>query len=1476
MEPKMRSEYFGQQFKKRQLIIAILLVMAILATAAMPTTAQASDETYRSYVYKLKQIPAETARQHLRKIGLGIDFNKFENTNALVVTVADADDKARIANFLNLVDTNIAFEVTKLTANASTISSHKTETINAAVRGIEIGSLTAPPITDGPAKAIVDVNGQDLFVVAPKGLLNPIIAGLARLPEPEITRPKTVIVKPVISAAQKDTVLMLSETGSKKEAASKKEKTPAPKANKSSAGVDLSTLSPTMRQLLEARKQLNDALKKANADSVNEFMKDENNAKQINSLTKGKQLDSDFLDRINKAKKQEELKAIEAAKAKAAAEAKAKAQAQAIADIEAKAAARKAAAEARAKQIEEARLKVAAEKAKAAATQKQGPTIEEMNAYIEKLNALKASTEKAVSQRPKREPLVLPDTPTKSEVYIPRQPKQKTRGHKKITSKPKFPAGMSKRELETIIKLPTNVEIARLLELLGMNLGLNYMYDPEEIKGEVKLFIHDGKITVRELYSLVESVMKFKGFVMTRRDKLVTIVSQGKAPELDTDFFGVDENIGDVGGNVIVTKLFKVEHIDTATAQKVLTDMKLGISIQSMPNFGKMIITGYAYRMDKIQQMLDVIDIKGEQKIFKYRMLQYLTPSELAPKLEILAKELESISLTVSDKATAAAPTSSSPSSSSSRGRKLSPSELRAKAAADARRRALGSRSNSSSSNSSAIGEESSKDVYLDIDDRTNRILMIGLADKIDIVDDLIDILDVRQQSITVIRQYKIEYVDASIVMDILDELGVTSGSARPVTSGRNAMTSTRPSSGRSSNSSSRTSSRSTRSTTQPTTRGATSEGPKISLLTETNSLLVNATYEKHQEIMAIIDHVDRLNPDERKIKEYEIKNVDTQEILDTLMELGITSANSTKSSNSRQGYSNSRQGYSNQRQNSSRMSSGRSGTSKSSAQTPSISTNFSEPLADEPQIAVLETTNSLLVNATAKQHASIEMVIRHVDRDPDETATPYVIYPLENQDPDELKPILDELVNATIQGKTGGSGTNSGKSATTNKIMSQTKTTGIRDKDERVTIVSDPATYSLVVYASKKNQMWIGSLISELDAYRPQVLLDVTLVEVSKNDDFSYDLNVLSSIPDLAMGNTSGLANNIIGGENPVSASSIFDKLMNSGQNSFRDMQSHGGNFTGFYGNNKVMALMHAMQKKNYGRILAKPKLLVDDNQEGTIETKNTVYIERKTTNVIAGNDSDPYTSESQSFDPYDAKISLTIKPHISKGENLRLEITLSRSDFVGLDPTSTKPPDQALSDVQTVATVPNNHTIILGGMDRINQSKGGTKIPILGDIPFIGGLFRSTGNTSQQRKLYVFVKAHILRPGQELNSNSDIINISRKYRRDFEEKENEMQEYEDWPGIKPQPMDPPQILDNDEAVSTIQVVEPHNATSSPVINMPQPQRKRMSPIIDMSTPRRKKKSPVIDMSVPRPNSKLPIVKPDRTRAYVEIDLNQ
>jgi general secretion pathway protein D len=434
----------------------------------------------------------------------------------------------------------------------------------------------------------------------------------------------------------------------------------------------------------------------------------------------------------------------------------------------------------------------------------------------------------------------------------------------------------------------------------------------------------------------------------------------------------------------------------------------------------------------------------------------------------------------------------------------------------------------------------------------------------------------------------------------------------------------------------------------------------------------------------------------------------------------------------------------------------------------------------EEPQVIVIEPTNSLLVNATAEQHTKIAKILDYVDSEMEVDEIPYKLYPLENQSPDHLTEVLMKLIEEKVKDKEG-------------KVEKV-----IQKQDEQIIIVPDPNTFSLIVYANKKNQDWIESLIKQLDKRRPQVLIDVTLVEIEDSDAFDYDLNILSSFPDLT--ETSGLTSAIMGA---APATNLVPKLYKTPTDRerfpdrFIDFQSQGTNGgAGFYGDKHINFLLTAMEEKTYGRVLAKPKILVNDNELGHIDATTTIYVSRSSSSATTTGEA--VVSSSYTFDEFPSGIQLDITPHISKGDLLRLEIKMVRSSQgtpTGIE--NQPPPPKKENNIETTVTVPDKSTIILGGIIQLDQLKRSWKVPLLGDIPIVGGLFRTIGNRSDDTRLYIFVKGEILRPDAILAGLPDLEKISEKNRIAFETFEEKFQNYHDWPGIKPKPTEPLKVLD-------------------------------------------------------------------------------
>jgi len=795
--------------------------------------------------------------------------------------------------------------------------------------------------------------------------------------------------------------------------------------------------------------------------------------------------------------------------------------------------------------------------------------------------------------------------------------------------------------------LPDKLDIVYLLGLAGAYLNLDFVYDPAKVKGDVTLMLQGklrGSIKVKDLYPLLETVLKFKGFVMTRhKGNLVTVVPQDEALDIDPTLLEAADGAIE-HGDMVVTRTFKLEHIDTASASNLLTNMRLGVNISEIAEAKTLIVTEFVYRMPRVEALLAMVDKPGEPRKFRFRQLRYTMAKTLAPKLQILAEQLGTVSITIAEQPTEQVPQIARlPNETEANYRRRvalvqqRAAQLRAQQAAARGRQAV-----------AKPAETAEPAVYLDADERTNRILMIGLQEQLKEVQELIDALDVEQQDLRTLGLYKVKHVGAEEVRKKLEELGVI-GPKPETTSSRfpSPTTAARP----------------------PVTK---------------------------------------------------------PEAVTT--EFGVTTT---------------------------------------------------EALLEEPQVVVIEATNSLLVNATPEQHVRIVTIINYVDSQTELEEMPYQLYPLENQSPDHLAGVLQSLIQETVQSQD--------KEGKIEQV--------VKKREEEIVIVPDPNTFSLIVYANKKNQGWIANLIEKLDKRRPQVLIDVTLVEISKADAFNYDLNLLSSIPDLT--DTSGLTRTIMKLADPNSGN-LASRLTNSSRNRFIDLQADSGLGTGFYGDRHINALLTAMQQKNYGRILAKPKILVNDNMEGVISTTDTTYVTKTSsipvTTGVAGQQTSLIQTATE-FEPFDAGITLTITPHISEGDLLRLDINLIRSDFGIIS--GEKPPDKTQSEINTKVTVPNGSTIILGGLLKLNQSKGGSKVPILGDIPLVGGLFRGVNNSDIQKKLYVFVKAEVIRPEDVAYAKSGLERISERNRKAFEQHEGEFQKYQDWPGIKPKPIDPLKVLE-------------------------------------------------------------------------------
>ena len=274
------------------------------------------------------------------------------------------------------------------------------------------------------------------------------------------------------------------------------------------------------------------------------------------------------------------------------------------------------------------------------------------------------------------------------------------------------------------------------------------------------------------------------------------------------------------------------------------------------------------------------------------------------------------------------------------------------------------------------------------------------------------------------------------------------------------------------------------------------------------------------------------------------------------------------------------------------------------------------------------------------------------------------------------------------------------------------------------VFVIADIENNQIIVKAPKKQQREFERLIGRLDLRRPQVYIEAQIVAINATEDFR--LRFESQIISGQFGFTSltGIA---------TAGDALTDPLTIPG--------GLIGATAGVIKSEYVPIIIHALQQNADGRILASPKLLVNDNETTTIANFDRFPV----STLSQGANS---TLTSFQGDSEEAGTTFTVTPRISSGDYINLEYSIELSSFTGPPPVEGAPPPSQVTSINGGSvTVPGGRTIVVGGLSFENTSDAVVKIPFFGDLPFIGALFRDTQKSTQVTTIYVFITPRIMR---------------------------------------------------------------------------------------------------------------------------------
>ena len=279
-----------------------------------------------------------------------------------------------------------------------------------------------------------------------------------------------------------------------------------------------------------------------------------------------------------------------------------------------------------------------------------------------------------------------------------------------------------------------------------------------------------------------------------------------------------------------------------------------------------------------------------------------------------------------------------------------------------------------------------------------------------------------------------------------------------------------------------------------------------------------------------------------------------------------------------------------------------------------------------------------------------------------------------------------------------------------------------------------------LIVTDFDDNIRRIAKAIKDLDAKPDQVLIEATLLRARLGEDnaLGVDFNVLSGIDFNGLGaTTNGLQSATVAPLTPA----IADKRMMTFRTDYNAAVSPGGLTFGFMSDN-VGVFVRALEGITDVNVMANPKLLVVNKQRGEVMVGNKDgYLTTTFTETTA----------SQTVEMLETGTRLVVRPFIARDDHVRLEIhPEDSSGSVSLVGTSALP-SSTTTEVTSNVIVRDGHTIVIGGLFREDTTASRSQTPIVGNIPYVGALWRSTVDAVNREEVIILVTPRIIREGAD-----------------------------------------------------------------------------------------------------------------------------
>jgi general secretion pathway protein D len=377
--------------------------------------------------------------------------------------------------------------------------------------------------------------------------------------------------------------------------------------------------------------------------------------------------------------------------------------------------------------------------------------------------------------------------------------------------------------------------------------------------------------------------------------------------------------------------------------------------------------------------------------------------------------------------------------------------------------------------------------------------------------------------------------------------------------------------------------------------------------------------------------------------------------------------------------------------------------------------------------------TNSVLISGDELDRARMAKLVNYLDTPLEQNGNVKVVY-LEYADAKDVAEVLTKVMkNINEMDATEGA-----------------KPPGSKGKTS--TIEADEGTNALIITADTDEMAALEAVIRRLDIRRAQVLVEAIIVEMEVDN--SQDLGLQW----LFASNEGYYGSNI--NSDDARAAAIAKAALPPNSNTV-DLGTLAGALSTTPGlslgwgqidkNLSMTVILNALKEQKNANILSTPSLLTLDNQEAYITVgQNVPFVTGSFTNTGTGNGAqNPF----QTIERQNVGITLTVTPHINEGDAVVLDVEQEVSSLSGLSVTQTAS-DIITNErkIQTKVLAVDGQIVVLGGLIKDDTQNAQQKVPLLGDIPYVGRLFRSDAETVTKTNLMVFLRTTIVRDNQQL----------------------------------------------------------------------------------------------------------------------------